>query len=350
MSSLELFTRNVRALLEKRSWRICDLADRTGISGAYLSQVLNGNKKNISDIGSCGFAGPETPGPGSIVKSTGAIESVCISEGNTFQALDLRYALKWYEQGLSCTEDRCQPRASLLVNIIGVLLQMKRTSAAEQYLEDLQDLVTQNETLSGVEHYRQRCAEMRGIICMQMHDWAGARGAFEQVIAQSQGKWAGHVGVAWHSLGLLNYYEDKCEESRNCFTSAEQCFLALGLERQLEALYVDLAKVALRQGCFEEAEELLTRAEKCPHEQPWILLLRACVEKCRGHTTKALALARAAIDGFRSRDFENELACAALWLSKVLTENGELLDARFSRTGPSASIARSDGMSSTCTT
>ena len=49
MSSLELFAKNVRLLLEKRGWRIRDLADRTGISGAYLSQVLNGTKKNISD-------------------------------------------------------------------------------------------------------------------------------------------------------------------------------------------------------------------------------------------------------------------------------------------------------------
>lgn len=105
--------------------------------------------------------------------------------------------------------------------------------------------------------------------------------------------------------------------------------MRLGLERQLEALYVDMAKVAVRKGAFKKAEELLSRSEKCPHEQPWILLLRACIAGSRGYGATAIRLAKAAIDGFRSRDFENETACATLWLSKLLVENGNLADARF---------------------
>lgn len=254
---------------------------------------------------------------------------VCISMGNAFQDLDLHCALKWYEKGLSCDEQRSQWYASLVLNVTGVLLQMKRTGEAEQYLGHLEKWIRCNQSFQSVGHYRQRCFEMTGIVLMQRHDWVGARKAFEETIAQSQGKQTASAGVAWHGLGLLSYYEDKCEQSREYYSLAEDCFLRLGLERQLEALYVDMAKVAVRKGAFKKAEELLSRSEKCPHEQPWILLLRACIAGSRGYGATAIRLAKAAIDGFRSRDFENETACATLWLSKLLVENGNLADARF---------------------
>jgi tetratricopeptide (TPR) repeat protein len=254
---------------------------------------------------------------------------VHISVGNAFQDLDLRQALTWYRQGLSCAAERLKPYASLLVNITSVLIQMKMVGAAEQSLAGLEGWIAQNKDSAGIEHFRGRSVALEGLICLQKHDWLGAKSAFDQVIAQGQGKQSGDIGVAWHSLGLLGYFEDRCQESRDCFASAEQCFSESNLERQLEALYVDMAKLALREGSLEEAEELLSRSDKSPHERLWILMLRACIEKCRGHTAKAISMAKAAIDGFRSKDFENELACAALWLSKALTQKGDLADARF---------------------
>ena len=49
MASIEIFAKNVRRLLAQRNIRIKDLAARIGLSESYLSLVLNGTRKNLSD-------------------------------------------------------------------------------------------------------------------------------------------------------------------------------------------------------------------------------------------------------------------------------------------------------------
>lgn len=49
MSSIEIFTNNVKRHLAQRNIRIKDLAARIGLSESYLSLVLNGTRKNLND-------------------------------------------------------------------------------------------------------------------------------------------------------------------------------------------------------------------------------------------------------------------------------------------------------------
>ncbi|HHW18522.1 MAG TPA: tetratricopeptide repeat protein [Firmicutes bacterium] len=49
MSSLEVFAKNVKTLMAQRNVRVKDLAERIGLSDTYLSLVLNGARRNLSD-------------------------------------------------------------------------------------------------------------------------------------------------------------------------------------------------------------------------------------------------------------------------------------------------------------
>ncbi len=49
MASIEVFANNVKRLLAQRNMRIKDLAARVGLSESYLSLVLNGTRRNLSD-------------------------------------------------------------------------------------------------------------------------------------------------------------------------------------------------------------------------------------------------------------------------------------------------------------
>ena len=49
MASVEVFCRNVKAVLTQRNIRVKDLAEKIGVSESYLSLFLSGSRKNLSD-------------------------------------------------------------------------------------------------------------------------------------------------------------------------------------------------------------------------------------------------------------------------------------------------------------
>jgi len=49
LSSLEIFSKNVRTLMAQRNVRLKDLAEKIGVSEPYLSLVLSGTRTNLSD-------------------------------------------------------------------------------------------------------------------------------------------------------------------------------------------------------------------------------------------------------------------------------------------------------------
>jgi tetratricopeptide (TPR) repeat protein len=261
-----------------------------------------------------------------------AVRNVCIIMGNMLREHDLDAAAGWYKKGIKSTPPEDPGHGILLVNLASALLEAARLDEAENTLKQALRWSAGRDTAE-VGSINLLVSLNLGLIEYQRRNWKKAKTHFESCREQAQVPGA-PLETAWHNLGMLMYRDDNVKMAREYLVKAQDVYRERGNTLSWAYAAIELAKVALRAGDLEEARKQVRAAEpyleeKSLHEKGWVLLIRGCIDHGQRLVNQAVENGRKAVDIFQREAAERDLACAALWLSSLYTEVGDLQQATF---------------------
>lgn len=257
---------------------------------------------------------------------------VCIMMGNMLRAHDLEAAAEWYRKGIKSTPPEDSGRGVLLINLAATLLEAGKLDESENILKETLRW-SAGKDVPEVGSINLKVSLSLGLIEYQRRNWKKAKAHFESCLEQAQVSGA-PLETAWHNLGMLMYRDDNVKMAREYLVKAQDVYRERGNMLSWAYAAIELAKVALRAGDLEEARKQVRAAEpyleeKSLHEKGWVLLIRGCIDHGQRLVNQAVENGRKAVDIFQREAAERDLACAALWLSSLYTEVGDLQQATF---------------------
>ncbi|HHY34485.1 MAG TPA: tetratricopeptide repeat protein [Firmicutes bacterium] len=260
---------------------------------------------------------------------------VCLRMGHAFFDRDPVGALRWYRQGLKEQHlARSYTHGALLCSSISCLIELTRLDAAEQQCAKLEDWFSgQDSADPRIGFLRCNYELLTGIIHLRKRKWVAAKQRFLSVL-QDEHATEAHRAAAHNNLGMILYREGRLQEAKEHIEKGAGPYVDNPAHPNIAYNQVELAKIHARMGELEEAETLLRKAEQILNERNhneigWIRLTRSSIFKQQNKLRQAISCARQAFDYFRKSGDERDSACAALWLSKLLEQQGDLQESRY---------------------
>jgi len=261
-----------------------------------------------------------------------AVGYVCIMMGYMLGQHDPVAAVDWYRKGLKVTDLDDANHGILLGNLVSTLLEAERMDEAENTLREArrwsagraeQDLGT----------LRIMIPIGLGLIEFRRRNWKTARTHFEDALVATQGS-KQHRALASQNMGMLMYRDDDQKAAKEYLLKAKEAYWELGMKLYSAYSDIELAKVALREGDFEEATRRVNAAEplleeKSALEKGWVSLIRGCISRAQNRQAQAIDYGRRAVDMFQREEAERELSVAALWMSDLYNDAGDSQQATF---------------------
>jgi tetratricopeptide (TPR) repeat protein len=261
-----------------------------------------------------------------------AVGNISIMMGNMLWKYDIDAAIGWYRKGLTATPKETQEYGNLLINLASASFEAGKLDDAENSLKEASRWAAGRDP-EEVRSINLHIALNLGLIEYQRRNWKKARSHFESCLghAQESGE---RLDTVWHNLGMLMYRDDNMRAARDNLTKAQELYWERGYKQLWAYAAIELAKVALRTGDLDEALRQVTSAEPYLEEKSlrtkgWVLLLKGCVEHGQRHLNEAIDNSRKAIDAFQRMGEERDLACAALLLSSLFAEAGDVQQSKF---------------------
>lgn len=340
--ALEHQNRAARLLEDAGLWRE---AAATWHQSSILCGVLDdtvGRSNSLAEAAKCLGAAGDFDGANEfgnyacrVIQEMGKPRSVgyvCIMMGYMLGEHDPNAAIDWYRKGLKVIDLDDANHGILLGNLISTLLEADRLDEAENTIRE-----ARRWSAGRSEQYLGNLKMMiplgLGLIEFRRRNWRPARTHFEDALVASEGL-DRQRALVLQNIGMLMYRDDNQKAATDHLSEAQDIYLGLGLKTYSAYVGIELAKVSLRQGDFDEAARKIGAAEplleeKSALEKGWVHLLRSCVARNKNRQAEAIEFGRKAVDVFHREEAERELALAALWMSDLCSEAGDSQQATF---------------------
>ncbi|MGE5579901.1 MAG: helix-turn-helix domain-containing protein [Bacillota bacterium] len=340
--ALERFSKAAKLLESLSLWRE---AGETWHRSSILCGLLNdttGRANCLAEAAKClGAAGnfEEANEFGSyacrIIQEMGkprSVAYVCIMMGYMMGQHDPDAGIDWYRRGLKVTDLDDLTRGILFGNLISTLLEAERMDEAENTIREARRW-SAGRSEQDVGTLGIMIPMGLGLVEFRRRNWKSAKTHLEQALTRSEGSKL-HMAWVWQSMGMLMYREDDQISAAEYLRKAQEAYQDLDMNLYSAHTGIELAKVALREGRFEDAAAGVSSAEpvleeKSALQKAWASLIRGCIGRARGRREQAVDDGRKAVDIFQREEAERELALAALWLSDLYNEMGDTQQATF---------------------
>jgi len=262
-------------------------------------------------------------------------EEVCLIMGNLYAEHDYTKAAQWYKRGLYHARETSANYGRLLINLASAYFAQGKLEQAENSLGETQRWAS-GRSDPEVRHIMAHVDLMLGLTEFQRRNWKSSKNYFLSCVDKAPSGDYEDLAVAWHNLGMITYREDNTKLAEEYLLKAQHIYEANKLPTHWAYAGIELAKVLLREGRFDEVTSLLQKvadilAQKSTVEMGWVFLLRACIAAKFNRYKEASERAKKAIDFFQKEGAERELACAAFWLSNFLEQTGDMHASRAFR-------------------